>query len=323
VPEPFQVVLNLYNSAGELVKKFYTGSSQGKPLGIEFSYLPLSGNIIPISVQIKGINSVNLPPPMVWNGDNDSGQLIQNGMYYFKLETTDPFGTVTAYTKEIAVLGNSGGNSVAVYNSAGELVKTVPLDKYPSDLVNFEFSGLNGSNGAMIGGFDPATGQSLGHLQLDLKDSYGGDHSFEWDGTNNDGQPVASGVYTVKLVQNQLGQSKIVKAKSITVINAAGSPAQSSAASAVVGPNPLMGSAAKGAGAAFVVKYIPSAQGWGAARVYNLAGELVSTGAASDNSGTFRIPAADLSAGIYLIEFEIREGRAVLARKGIKVVIIK
>jgi flagellar hook assembly protein FlgD len=313
VPEPYQVTLTLYNSAGEAVKHFYTGSSQARPISLEIGYLPPVGGSIPISVQIQGIASVNAPPPLTWYGDNDNGQLIQNGMYYFKMEIVDPFGTVTAYSKEVAVLGNSPEDSLEVFNSAGELVKSIPLGAYPGGLSDFNFSG----QGSMAGGLDPATGQPQGRLELELKDGLGASHAAAWDGTNQDGRPVASGVYTVKLVRTQMGQGRTVKSKSVTVINALGSPASLAADSARVGPNPLRGASN------FVLSYKPAAQGRGCARIYNLAGELVSLGQDGDGGGSFTLPAQGLAAGIYLVEFEIREGRAVLARKGIKAVILR
>jgi flagellar hook assembly protein FlgD len=324
VPEPYHVVLSLYNSAGEKVKSLYSGSSQSRPISLGISYLPFTGGQIPVSVQIEGIASINAPPPITWLGDNDGGQPVQNGMYYFKMETTDPFGAVTAYSKEVTVMGNTGGNSLAVYNSAGELVKNIPLKNYPNDLADFEISGQSGaSSGTMAGGFDPATGQPRGELKLELKDTHGASHAFSWDGTNDQGAPVASGVYTVKLVKTQLGSSVIVKAKSVTVINAQGSPAQNSAASAVLGPNPLMGEAARSSHAAFAVKFLPSLSGEAHARLYNLAGELITQSSATASQGRLSLPAAGLAGGIYLVEFDIREGNAVLGRKAIKAVIIK
>jgi flagellar hook assembly protein FlgD len=229
-----------------VVKVLFSGSSQTSPTGIDYSYLPASSNSIPISVQIHGIAAQHAPPPIVWQGDNSGGQIVDNGMYYFKMETVDAFGNVSAYTKEVTVLGNAGGNSLAIYNSAGELVKNIPLTSYPSDLTDFDFSGQPGaSSGTMAGGFDPSTGQPRGQLKLELSDTAGASHAYTWDGTNDQGSPVSSGVYTVKLVKNELGHLRIVKTKSLTVINAQGSPAQASAASAVAGPNPLMGEAAQ------------------------------------------------------------------------------
>jgi flagellar hook assembly protein FlgD len=324
IPQPFQITLSLYNSAGEQVKQLFAGSSQNSPTGISYEYLPASSQGIPIAIQINGINSAGSPPAIIWEGANNGGQPVDNGVYYLKMETIDPFGNVTAYTKEVTVMGNTGGNSLAVYNSAGELVKTIPLLSYPNDLMDFNFSGQPGaSSGTMAGGFDPATGQPRGQLKLDLTDSQGASHAYVWDGSNDQGGPVSSGVYTLKLVKNELGHLRIVKTKSVTVINAQGSPAQASAASAVAGPNPLMGEAARSPQAAFVVSYMPSQQGSGHVRFYNLAGELIAQGTDFSKSGKFTIQAGDLSSGIYLVNFEIRSGNAILARKILKVVVMK
>jgi hypothetical protein len=235
------------------------------------------------------------------------------------MQVVDPFGNVSTYSQSVNVLGNTGVESLAIYNSAGELVHTVQLQNVPATLNGFSFAG---GVGTLVGGLDPSTGKPRGQWTINLSSGQGAAGSVTWNGMSDSGYPVSSGIYTVKLVNTEAGKGVTVMVKSVTVLNAPGSPAQSSAASAIVAPNPLMGSAAAGSNTSLTLTYTPSLEGSGVAHCYNLAGELVAE-AADMGSGRLSIPVGHMAGGIYLVDFEIRAGAAVLGRKIIKVVVLR
>jgi flagellar hook assembly protein FlgD len=237
-------------------------------------------------VAILGIGSAVAPAPIIWMGDNDNGQPLSSGTYYLKMDTVDAFGHLSSYSQAVTAMGKLGGNSLAIYNSAGELVRNIPLQGYPSDLSDFSVSGQT-----LAGG---------GELQVDLTDGSGNSHLVTWDGTSGSGAPVASGVYSLKLVRLQAGQSQMVKTRSITVLNAPGGPAEAALAGARLGPNPFPGQGQ------LIIDYPPLAGGGGvSARIYNIAGEWVAQGS-DQGGGRLLLDLGRLAPGAYLADLEAR-----------------
>lgn len=313
IPEPFHLSLTLYNTAGEVVRHIYDGPAQSQPSSLETSYLSGGANGgLAIAIQIDGINSVNLPPPLIWNGDNDNGQIIDNGTYYFKLDVVDSFGKTTALVKTVQVLGNIGGNSLAIFNSAGELVRNVQLNSLPSRLVDFDVQ-------AQAGAGDGGDGSVVGGLKLSLMDGSGVAHPWTWDGLNDLGAPVASGTYTIRLVHNELGEGVTVKTQSVTLLQSPSLSLQACLASAVIGPNPAL---LNGSGPAPALYWKPRAGLEGLARVYDLAGELVAQNL-DPGTGRLDLPLKNLAGGVYVVQFSLLDGRAILGQRILKMVLVR
>jgi hypothetical protein len=304
------VRLTLYNSAGEVVRHLYDGSSQFDPVSLTTqSVTGGSNNGLAIAIQIWGVASVNAPPPIVWNGDNDNGQIVANGMYYMKLDVEDSFGKTTSLVKDVPVLGNVGGNSLAIFNSAGELVRNIELSTLPGRLTDFSVDGATGATGAN------SAGTVVGGLKLNLVDDTGATHPWTWDGLNDAGAPVSSGSYTVRLVHQELGTPTVIKTESIILLQSPNEALQAALASSLVGPNPAQPSRD---GQAPQLRWTPI-PGYGAvARVYNLAGELVAMGVGSSADGRLGLDVSTLASGVYVVEFSLVEGRAVLGRRILK-----
>ncbi len=139
-----------------------------------------------------------------------------------------------------------------------------------------------------------------------------------WDGLSDRGQPVASGTYVVKLTYTDAGSATVVKTISVTYLQSPDSSAKAAVASAFIAPNPYRPST----GQDLVLLYKPSPMGTGAVRVYDLSGGLV--GQSADGGQTGRIVVKPGSSeGIYLVDFEIQSGSAVLARRVLKVAVVR
>jgi flagellar hook assembly protein FlgD len=325
VPEPFHVSLTLYNSAGEVVRRLYDGTSQVEPDHLETTTVSSSGpnGSLAIAVQVWGVASVNAPPPIVWNGTNDNGQVVANGTYYFKLDVEDPFGKTSSLVKEVPVVGNVGGNSLAIFNSAGEIVRNINLDSLPGGasfgrLTDFSIDNAAG-NGTGATGAD-ATGAVVGGVQLKLRNDQGVDFPWTWDGLNDQGAPVSSGSYTLRLVRQELGTPTVVKSESVILLQSPNEALQASLASAVVGPSPYRPSAG---GPPPQIRFLAVMGFSTVARVYNLAGELVAVGVASSSDGRIDLNVGPLASGIYVIDLNFDEGRNTVGRRILKWALLK
>ena len=311
VPEPLRVTVAIFNSAGERVAVLYEGSAQTVAALPGLVDVPsLAGG--PISVDIQGIVSANIGV-LHWDGSNANGQWVSNGMYYLQTTTTDSFGAVNTVAESLAVVGAPKKASLEIYNSAGELVRTLSvsgLAALPTDL-QVEDNAFFGGSGA--------DGQSAqAGLRVDLKVGQTGSQQVLWDGLNDQGAPVSSGTYVIKLAYNEAGQRTVIKSVSVSLLQNPDSPAQAAVASAILGPNPWQ----PGSGVPLKLFYTPSPQGHAGVRVYNLAGELVAQAADPGDTGCIGLPVFGAE-GIYLVDFEVRSGNAVLARRVLKAALVR
>jgi len=64
---------------------------------------------------------------VVWDGNNDNSGSVGGGMYTIKAEIVDPFGQVTSLVQSVQVLPGGSQQSLDIFNSAGELVRTIRL----------------------------------------------------------------------------------------------------------------------------------------------------------------------------------------------------
>jgi flagellar hook assembly protein FlgD len=266
----------------------------------------------PVSVNVGGFVSSS-QSSVYWDGDNQNGQWVQDGTYYVQMTSTDSFGAVRSSSMAIAVLGAPNTASLQVFNSAGELVRTLQLSgvgSLPTDLSTDTRSFSTSVN--------PVTGQLQGGLGLTLKVGGTGTQQVIWDGLSDQGQPVDSGVYVVKLSYTAAGSTTVVKTLSVTLLQGPNSSAKLAVASAILAPNPFRPSSGQG----LVLRFKPCPQGQGAVRVYSLNGELVGQSGDALSSGRITVKTG-ASEGIYLVDFEIHDGSAVLARRMMKVAVVR
>jgi hypothetical protein len=291
------------------VKTLYSGPAAFKPTGVGGSLLPPAANgTIPVQITVQGNGGLPEIPNLVWDTDNNNGQQVSGGTYYVKVTTTDSFGHVTALTQAVSVLGAAAQASLEVFNSAGEMVQQISLSglpSLPSDIV------VTGS-ASMVGGPGGAVKFSLTGLN-------GASYPVAWNGENSHGQPVSSGVYLVRLVHSQLGQTVTVKSVAVNILDLPGGSAEQALAAAVAAPQPWMA----GKGGALSVVYPPVAGEQMRARLYDLAGELVATGIDGQGGGDVQLQPARLSSGIYLLQLSIGSNGVVLAQRVLKIAVVR
>jgi flagellar hook assembly protein FlgD len=303
------VSISIYNSAGERVATLYQGPAQTAQQQPIISTGAAGAG--PVSVDISGFVT-SQGSSVHWDGQNSNGQWVQDGTYYVQMTSTDSFGAVKSSSVAVAVVGAPRAASIQIYNSAGELVRTLPVSS-----INGVPSDLDSNTRAFSTVPDPVTGKPQGGLSLNVKVGTS-TQAVVWDGLSDRGQPVDSGTYVVKLTYTDSGSATVVKTLSVTYLQSPDSSAKTAVASAFVAPNPYRPST----GQDMVLFYQASPMGVGAVRVYDLNGGLV--GQSADGGQTGRIVVKPGSSeGIYLIDFEIRSGSAVLARRVLKVAVVR
>ena len=304
--------MDIYNSAGEKVRDLYDGPAEFplNQLQVAVSGPTLGG--APVTVDLSGLGTAG--GDIIWNGGNQGGQWVANGVYYVKVTSTDPFGAITTHTESVNVIRVENQESIEIFNSAGEVVRKFDLTGLSSTVQNFSLDLPNGQS-AVPASTNASTGAVTGGVNLTLNLANGGTQFLYWDGMGSQGAPLQSGSYLLELVRTEPGQTSTIKTLAVTLVQSKNSSAQSVAASAKVGPNPV----AKGS--PIKVQFTPNKQNWVQARLYNESGELIAQ--AVDLGGTGLIILGNgCSSGIYLVDFEVHGGELVVARRVLKVAVI-
>jgi hypothetical protein len=314
-PVPYQLQVMLYNSAGERVKLLYEGAAQTLPLDINLSaQLLQTGGGASVELDMGG-RLAGGQTLLSWFGDNDNGQGVRGGVYYFKLEYLDTFGSKTSYVKSVQVIEGQGANFMAVYNSAGEEVYRRSVGSPGTTYSSFSLD-ANPDGGVALS-YDSA-GASLNPLTGTLVDGQGNQVPFSWDGRNSQGLPLASGVYSVRLVNESQGGTQVV-ARQVTLIKDvdAGLPFDP-----FIAPNPII-PGNFGVPTRLCVTYPAGALLSARANFYNQAGERVAQGDDVAAGGKLWIDYGQLASGVYLVEVEGRYNSGALYRKVLKLAIVR
>jgi len=320
VTYPMTASVDVYNSAGELVASVYNGPASNPVNQVLVSVLPppAGGSGCGLPVQV-GINGLGGPANnLVWNGTNQNGQAVQNGVYYVKVSMVNAFGQVTAVTDPVNVLGSPCVSSLEIYNSAGEVVDTLDISSLPSPAVGMSLELPNGKTG-ITASPDPKSPSPTGGVVIDLALQSGVVYPVYWSGLSASGQPLQSGTYMVALTQSEATSSQMVKTLTLTLLGTQNLSVQAMAASAYVVPNPVPATSS-----GFTVEY----QGNGADAVvgelYDLAGERVAQASQGPTAGQAMLRFdVKLSGGVYLLDFEVADNTVPLARHVLKVAVVR
>jgi hypothetical protein len=233
-----------------------------------------------------------------WDGKGSQGQWMGSGVYLVQFEMTDSFGLKSTYTQALTVLRSPSQTGVDVFNSAGERVRHWEVPGSP-----VRYLRLNSTQ------FVP-DGVGSG-----LKISWDDDPAaaLVWDGLNDAGARVTSGVYQVRVTREEAGSASSVLKTSVVVLNAPGPLLQDAAA----GPSPLP------AGTRVLHVAAPSL---GPAdrltgRLYSLDGGLVATGAALGPAMDLSLPS--LAGGVYLVELDAQSQDGRRDRRTLKLAVVR
>jgi flagellar hook assembly protein FlgD len=314
----YLVHVAVYNEAGELVQSWPVFNLSYPIVGFDLSQATLSTDNGVVNLIYKG--SVL----EAWDGTTSKGVKVTNGTYYVKVSSTDPYGVTSSVTHVVTVQIARSTLEVAVYNEAGEVVKTFTQAELQtllgSSLLPADYNVGQAKSGPGLITPSYSNPTSYGNY---LTITLGSGRSFNWDGRGDDGRILTGGRYFIEIKSNMANgtQQEIITA--ITI--------QDSGSSAITGvllePNVIN------------TNQVPSANfvvGTGMAQVdgvkikiYTVAGELVpnmSFSPAVVNPGnvtvTWNLGQSNLASGTYLAVIELQSNGAMVGRQIIKAVVL-
>jgi flagellar hook assembly protein FlgD len=308
---PLRLSVVVYNAAGERVRVLFDGAASVLPPEIQLDKTVIRSGVDTVSLNLLGQLSTG-GTVLSWQGQNDSGQAVRGGVYYFKVEYTDPFGQVTSFTKSIQVLEGSGGQHLDFYNSAGELVDRVDLSSLSKTATSFSFD-----KDSLAAAYS-ASGAALDAIQVSLHFADNTVLTLPWTGRGMDGQPLHSGTYTAVLVNEDQGGAQVAS-KSFTIIRGQD---QDLSWTPLIGPNPAPAAGTALLGRVLQLRYPAGELLEPSAELYNLAGEKVSEVRDDLGSGTLWLSYEEKASGVYVAVLRGRLLSGVPYRRVLKVAIV-
>ncbi len=215
-PYPYILTIEVYNEAGERVR-FITETKITNRIsdvllvlnGIESDNLNRTFNPAEESLKIK-IPGLETPDQrdkgfieFEWDGNNNNGQNIGNGVYYIKFTTQDGYGHSEVLIKDVMLVKSEQYIRLNIYNSAGELVRRIenyylPLGSVKLNIDDVLYVGKNSDS-------------------IDI--NYADGQKIEWDGLNSHGVIVSTGIYEIQIeVKTEQGY-KVIASKTVSIIS--------------------------------------------------------------------------------------------------------
>jgi len=205
-----------------------------------------------------GIDRINI----AWDGYNDNGQNINNGVYYIKISVQDEYGHTQTTIKDVQLMRTEEYVRINIYNTAGELVRR--LQTKPA---NINIAALN------LDKIDNVIYLSeTGKINID----YGSGNIMEWDGKNGQGEMVNNGTYELQIEIVTDNGYKVVASKTVTILREQTEQAltdpQNPKLYPKIYPNPV---SLEGEDGEIEIEWFKPLQGEVKIKIYNVAGELV------------------------------------------------
>jgi len=106
------LTVKVYNQSGEIVRTLYstTGADIGSVTGATLSAETIEPGYVGADPNAVSSTSVVISNGVAatWDGRNDAGVVVSNGMYYVEITADDGKGNQTVVTKSVNVLGVNG-----------------------------------------------------------------------------------------------------------------------------------------------------------------------------------------------------------------------
>ncbi len=323
-PFPYVITIGVYNSAGELVRT--VAHTRTSAIAMEMKLVSnnteteIVTSYYPLTIILPGVetpDSIGLGSTSFdWNTVTDGLQGIGNGIYYLKLEQKDEYGHINVLIEEIQVLRHEQYVELRVFNSAGELVRTIREQK-PAKLSNVALKVICNNKAGEVVGINKD-----GTSQITVK--YGEDTSdfIVWDGKNAAGMTVSSGTYEMQVIIVTPDGRSIQSSKSVIILNEGNNYLEEVKAY----PNPYVGKSRSFITIAWKGKDNKIPYGDAVISIYNAAGELIArlTEDASKLSVKWNMKTAggdNVSQGYYICVVELKNNEGYLDRKWIKIAV--
>ena len=236
-------------------------------------FVPDVGGVATVSLQGCGGS-------FIWDGRNSSGQFVAGGVYTMEFSASAPSAPSVNYTDQVSVLRVADQNGMAIYNSAGELVRHFQIPQGAPSYLQFS-----------AGGFVPASGSAGVRISWGT----GPSDSAQWNGFNDSGTLVSPGVYLVVLTTQAAGQAPSKFEGSLQVLAVPSDLLRG----ALAAPNPMRREDRT------LKVFTPALQSGDTvrARLYRLDGSLLAQTAGTGSGLSLALPDS-LAGGVYLLNLE-------------------
>jgi uncharacterized repeat protein (TIGR01451 family) len=287
----FSVGVNIYNSAGEIVKTIpiqsFSSAINNIVLSTTNTITTLTGPGNAISILYNGYVIG------VWNGTNNAGQPVSNGSYQVQVDNVSTSGTVTSVSQTAIVNRGLSNVEVDIFNGAGEIVRK--LYNVVDNASNSSMTNVTLSTNLLqpnASGVPSSPMSSL--LQIFVQDT-NAPVTLTWDGTASSGTYVTPGTYSIEVHWTNGNGTTTDITRTIQVL-----PSTGVSSIAVARPNVL--DAKNGTITTFDATGVLNAAGL-KVKIYTIAGELVQTLQSSQATMTWNTSA--MASGIYIASVEV------------------
>ncbi len=232
-----------------------------------------------------------------WDGKNENGQEISQGVYYIKISFTDPYGHIETVIKEVTLLRIDEYVRINIYNTAGELVVRLEKTNAVSDLLDINLI------------------KDVIYVEQGQKFDFnlGGSNYISWDGKTGQGKIIDNGLYEIQAVVRTRNSFEKIASKTVTVFVTDGekvlcNPDDTSAFPKVY-PNPVVLETDEGEQK---IEWFKAYPGEIRIKIYNVNGELVNEikGDLGNKCITWNLKTKNgesVSSGLYLIVMQAKK----------------
>jgi len=305
----FSVSVNIYNSAGEVIKTIplqqFSTAINNIVLSTTNTITTLTGPGNSIQILYNGYVIG------IWNGTNNANQPVSNGSYRVQVDNISTSGTVTSVSQTAIVNRSLSSVEVDIYNGAGEIVRklyNVVDNSTDSNMTNVILSTqLLRPNPSNI-----PSSPTASQLQILVQDTIS-PVTLTWDGTDNSGTYVTPGQYEIQVHWTNGSGTTTDITRTIMVLPA---PGVSGIVAAI--PNVLGGK--NGTTTTFNAGGVLNASSL-KVKIYTLAGELVQSFVSGTTTATWN--ASGIASGIYIANVEIDNANGgVVNQQRLKILVI-
>ena len=263
---PYLLIIEAYNEAGEKVRVI-SETMINKPIsdiGISSDvFNPADG---PLVLSFPGIWTPDQMGEDVkrinfeWDGKNENGQKINQGIYYIKFSVVDPYGHTETIIKDVTLIRTDEYLRLNIYNTAGELVARIEKTEAVSDLLDINLI------------------KDIIYINYGQKFDFniGGSNFISWDGKTGQGKIIDNGIYEIQVeIRTKNGFNKIAS-KTVTIFVLEGDKVLSDTNNPnlfpKVYPNPVFVETEE---AEQIIEWYKAYPGEIKIKIYNISGELV------------------------------------------------
>jgi len=285
IPVPYAITVSIYNSAGEVVRRVYDGSIAAIPGSLVITPVPGQPGAETIGL---GATLACGGDSLVWDGNNDQGQAVVDGVYTIKVQIEDNYGRITTLNQQVFT-SHPPEEYLAIYAPSGEEVQRMELTRAGGVATDFHLS-----ENVWACSEVPSTGKALQPLKITVYGESGVISDLQWDGTSSLGSPVASGVYLLELITQQPGGNSVaIISRSLVLLR----PAFRGPGGFKAFPNPVPFGG-------LLQVWLPAHPLGAKVRVYDLAGGLVASATVSSGAPMQAFSTQAWGSGVYVVEAE-------------------